>query len=86
MMLTYRFRLKDKHAADLNRTADAVNLVWKVTAFVQGHGAWRKICRGERGMDYPSLLFVRGTAAGEADWSSRLRNKGMDLRDLWRYP
>lgn len=28
MILTYRFRLKDKHAAELNRQARAVNYVW----------------------------------------------------------
>jgi len=28
MQLTYKFRLKDKHAAELNRQARAVNFVW----------------------------------------------------------
>ena len=28
MILTYKFRLRDKHAAELNRQARAVNLVW----------------------------------------------------------
>ena len=28
MLLTYKFRLKDKHAAELNRQARAVNFVW----------------------------------------------------------
>ena len=28
MIVTYKFRLKDKHAAELNRQAQAVNYVW----------------------------------------------------------
>lgn len=43
MILTYKFRLKDKHAAELNRQAAAVNYVWNYCNEMQ-----RKAARSRR--------------------------------------
>ena len=39
MQLTYKFRLRDKHAAELNRQAGAVNFVWNYCNEVQQKAA-----------------------------------------------
>lgn len=42
MILTYRFRLRDKHAAELNRQARAVNVVWNYCNEMQQKAAREK--------------------------------------------
>lgn len=37
MILTYKFRLRDKHAAELNRKARAVNVIWNYCNEAQRH-------------------------------------------------
>lgn len=37
--ITYKFRLRDKHAKELNRQADAVNYVWNFCNEVQQRAA-----------------------------------------------
>ena len=43
MLLTYKFRVKDKHATELNRQARAVNSVWNFCNETQKHALkWGK--------------------------------------------
>lgn len=54
MLLTYKYRVKDKHVADLNRQARAVNYVWNFCEETQRHALkWRK--RWPTGFDLQKL-------------------------------
>lgn len=59
MLLTYKFRVKDKHAAELNRQARAVNFVWNFCNETQKHALkW--------GKKWPSGYDLCGLTAGSA--------------------
>jgi IS605 OrfB family transposase len=59
MLLTYKFRVKDKHAAELNRQARAVNFVWNFCNETQKHALkWGKA--------WPSGYDLCGLTAGSA--------------------
>jgi len=58
--LTYKFRVKDKHAAELNRQARAVNFVWNFCNETQKHALkWEK--------KWPSGYDLQKLTAGAAD-------------------
>jgi len=59
MLLTYKFRVKDKHAAELNRQARAVNFVWNFCEETQRHALkW--------GKRWPSGYDLCGLTAGSS--------------------
>jgi IS605 OrfB family transposase len=59
MLITYKFRVKDKHAAELNRQARAVNVVWNFCNETQNHALkW--------GKKWPSGYDLCGLTAGAA--------------------
>jgi hypothetical protein len=45
MLITVKLRLRDKHAAELNRQARAVNFVWQRACSMPGGHASEKCCR-----------------------------------------
>lgn len=59
-MITYQFRVKDKHAAELNRQARAVNVVWNFCEETQRHALkW--------GKKWPSSYDLQKLTAGSAE-------------------
>lgn len=60
MLLTYKFRVKDKHAAELNRQARAVNYVWNFCEETQRSALkW--------GKKWPSGFDLQKLSAGSSD-------------------
>ena len=60
MLLTYKFRVKDKHAAELNRQARAVNFVWNFCNETQKHALkW--------GKKWPSGFDLQRLSAGASE-------------------
>jgi putative transposase len=57
MLLTLRFRLRDKHAAELNRQAQAVNSVWNYCNNAQRHAR-------DWGQRWPSAFDLQKLTAG----------------------
>lgn len=62
MQLTYRYRIKDKHAAELNRQARAVNAVWNYANAAQQH-----MLRWDRWLTYGDLARLTAGAGKELD-------------------
>jgi putative transposase len=61
MILTYKFRLKDKHAADLRRQARAVNFVWNYCNEVQR----KAVDNGRRWLSDPELQRLTSGSSKE---------------------
>ena len=60
MLLTYKFRVKDKHAVELNRQARAVNFCWNFCEETQRHALkW--------GKKWPSGFDLQKLSAGASD-------------------
>lgn len=61
MLLTFKFRLKDKHAAALNRQARAVNFVWNYC----NEGQQRAVRTGRKWLSYPDLARMTAGSSKE---------------------
>jgi putative transposase len=61
--LTYKFRLRDKHAAELNRQARAVNIVWNYCNETQQKAAQA----GRKWLDYSDLARLTAGASKQLD-------------------
>lgn len=68
MVLTYRYRVKDKHAGQLNRMARAANVVWNWANEVQRTA----IQRGNRWPSYYTLTLLTKGASSELPLSSNM--------------
>jgi putative transposase len=62
MQLTYKLRLRDKHATELNRQMRAVNFVWNYCNEAQKH-----VLRWDRWMSYGDLAKLTAGAGKELD-------------------
>jgi putative transposase len=62
MQLTYKFRLRDKHAAELNRQARAVNYIWNYCNEAQRH-----MLRWDRWLSYVDLARLTAGSGKDLD-------------------
>jgi putative transposase len=85
MQLTYKFRLRDKHAVELNRQARAVSWVWNYCNEAQRH-----VLRWDRWLSYVDLAHLTAGASKELDIHShtiqRVCRQYVDSRKLHRKP